>query len=482
MKQVTITIAYLLLSFSAAAAQQSEDTNKQTPVIKILNAMPAEEDSLVQDSIVIPTIPVQAPTVRTAEKTQEKAIVALAEDPKENTFTIDAQVRVRGEYDHGAITPRELNDDAAIFFNERARVAFGYERRNLQLRASVQHTGVWGQDAMNERSGRVAMNEAWAKAYTNNGLFMQVGRMVLSYDDERIFGASEWNVAGNSHDALRLGYESAEHQAHLFGSINQSAEHDRVGNYIGPMPYKNMIGAWYHYQAKNQPVGVSVLGLNIGIERTRLGEATGDVKYMQLVGTHFSYKPGDFDVAASFYYQRGTEARTRKDINAYMASGRVTYNGDIVGGVLAYDYLSGNNGRNTNQHAFAPLYGTMHKFNGSMDYFSSSLECGLQDAQAGVFVNVGSKRPEIGRPVTIAGNYHYFMSAEKYGDYGWGLGHEADFTVTARLMRDLTITAGYSFILPSETLTLFKGGNHDIWQDWGFLSICFSPRILNLKW
>ncbi len=467
---------------SASAKMQSENESTKSPVIKILNAMSTGEDSIGEDSIVVPTIPVQTTNVRVEEKTRETAIEPMAESGKENTFTIDAQVRVRGEYNHGAITPREVNDDAAIFFNERARIEFGYERRNLQLRASVQHTGIWGQDAINERNGRVAMNEAWGKAYTNNGLFMKVGRQVLSYDDERILGASDWNVAGNSHDALQLGYESAEHQAHLFGSLNQTTENDRVGNYIGPMPYKNLAGAWYHYQAANQPVGVSVLGLNIGIERTRLGEATGDVKYMQLVGTHVTYRPGDFDIAASFYYQRGTEARTRKDINAYMASGRVGYNGDIVGGLLSYDYLSGNNGRNTNQHAFMPLYGTVHKFNGSMDYFGSSLECGLQDAQAGVFVNIGSKRPEIGRPVTIAGNYHYFMSAEKFGDYSWELGHEADFTVTARLMRDVTITAGYSFMLGTETLTLFKGGNHDIWQDWGFLTISLNPRILTLKW
>ena len=482
MKQAVITIATLLLCMSTAAKTQSEDESKNSPVIKILNATSADDGSQQQDSIIVQTIPVPGATAALPERAQETTIVPVVEAPKENTFTIDAQVRARGEYDHGAVTFRELNDDAAIYFSERARIILGYERRNIQLRASVQHTGVWGQDAIDERNGRVAMNEAWAKAYTNNGLFMQVGRQVLSYDDERIFGASDWNMAGNSHDALRLGYESAEHQAHLFGSLNQTTEHDRIGNYIGPMPYKNLAGVWYHYQAKNQPVGVSVLGLNIGVERTRLGEATGDVKYMQLAGTHVTYCPGNFDLAASFYYQRGTEARTRKDINAYMASGRAVYNGDIVGGLLAYDYLSGNNGRNTNQHAFTPLYGTAHKFNGAMDFFTESLDCGLQDAQAGVFVNLGHKRPDVGRPVTIAGTFHYFLSAEKYGDYSWELGKEADFKVTARLLPDLTITAGYSFMIGTETFTFLKGGNHDIWQDWGYLSISFSPRILNLKW
>ena len=576
MKQ-TLTIVCILLSINTIAAQQNEEKAEPNRVIKILNAMSEEGDSIQQDSIVVPTIPVQTSTARVTEakaneaekeaeetkgtkkakKAQEakeakelkKALEAKraqeekaakeqrkaqelkeaqeakaakellraqelrraqeekaakeqrkAQELKEaqeaevsqeakdipaqqgNTFYVDGQVRARGEYNHGAITPRELNDDAAVFFNERARITMGYERQNLQLRASVQHTGVWGQDAMNDRNGRVAMNEAWAKGYTNNGLFLQVGRQVLSYDDERILGASDWNVAGNSHDALRMGYESTNHTVHLFGALNQTAENDRAGNYIGPMPYKNMEGLWYHFQARRIPFGLSVLLMDVGVERTRLGEATGDVKYFSLAGTHLTYKVSDFNFAASFYFETGTEAMSRKDISAYMASGRAAYNGDIVGGFLGYDYLSGNNGRNTNQHAFNPLYGTNHKFYGAMDYFTGTVNCGLQDPHGGIFVNLGRKRADVGRPVTISGTYHYFLTGEKYGDYDWTIGHEADFQVTARLLRDFTITAGYSFMLGTKTFELLKGGNSDIWQDWGYLTFSFTPRLFKLNW
>ena len=50
------------------------------------------------------------------------------------------------------------------------------------------------------------------------------------------------------------------------------------------------------------------------------------------------------------------------------------------------------------------------------------------------------------------------------------------------LMRDLTITAGYSFMLGTETFEFLNGGNKDIWQDWGFLSINFTPRLFKLNW
>ena len=460
----------LMLSMSASASQQVANPEEQNSVIKILNTMEEAQDSVVRDTIIVPqTIVVEQPVVAEPEV-------------KENTFTIDAQVRARGEYNHGAITPRVLDEDAAIFINNRARVSLGYERRNLQLRASLQHTGVWGQDAINDRNGRVAMNEAWARANTNNGLFLQVGRQVLSYDDERIFGASDWNVAGNSHDALRMGWESAEHKVHVIGAFNQMTENNRDDLYYGgPMPYKNLAGVWYHYQARTQPIGVSVLGLNIAQERKKTEAIDSRVEYMQVAGTHITYSPNDFVFSASAYFEFGQTLEGR-DISAYMASGRAIYNGDIVGGFLAYDYLSGNNGRNTNQHAFTPLFGTSHKFAGAMDFFTGIVNTGLQDAQAGVFVNLGRKRPELGRLVTIAGNYHYFLTGEKFGPYEWSIGQEADFTVSCRLMRDLTITAGYSFMLGTETFELLKGGNKDIWQDWGFITINFTPRLFTFKW
>ena len=460
----------LMVAMSATAAQQVSDPEEQSQVIKILNTMETDEAPAVRDSVAEPRIIlVDQPA-------------AAEPDAKENTFTVDAQVRARGEYNHGAIIPRELGDKAAIFVNNRARVSLGYERRNLQLRASVQHTGVWGQDDMKDRNGRVAMNEAWARANTNNGLFMQVGRQILSYDDERILGASDWNVAGNSHDALRLGWESPEHKVHVIGAFNQMSENNRDDLYYGgPMPYKNLIGAWYHYQARTQPVGVSVLGLNIAQERKKTETVDSRVEYMQVAGTHVTYSPMDFTFSASAYFEFGHTLEGR-DISAYMASGRAQYNGDIVGGFLAYDYLSGNNGRNTNQHAFIPLYGTNHKFGGAMDFFTGTVHTGLQDAQAGVFVNLGRKRPELGRLVTISGTYHYFLTGEKYGPYEWGIGHEADFQVSCRLMRDLTITAGYSFMLGTETFEFLNGGNKDIWQDWGFLTINFTPRLFKLNW
>ena len=123
------------------------------------------------------------------------AVTAMAQE--ENQFTIDAQLRTRSEYNNGAVYPRNDNQDAATFINERARVSMDFQRGPLELKVSAQHTGMWGQDGMNTANGRLTMNEAWAKLNLGDKWFIQIGRQQLCYDDERILGAYDWNVNGN---------------------------------------------------------------------------------------------------------------------------------------------------------------------------------------------------------------------------------------------------------------------------------------------
>ncbi len=404
---------------------------------------------------------------------------ALAQEA--NHLAIDAQVRSRGEYNNGALSPRGEGERPALFINERARLGIGYQRGAVQLKVAAQHTGVWGQDAIKDRAGHVNMNEAWAKVKASNGLFMQAGRQLLSYDDERLLGASDWSVAGNSHDALRLGYESEAHTVHLLASFNQMAENDRGLYYGGPMPYKAMQGVWYHYQAPRTPLGISLLALNVGKEKGEDGK--GKTYNMQTLGTHVTYSPQGFDIAASFYYQMGKTVigHYEYDTGAFMASARMGYT--FVPAfklTLGYDYLSGNDGRNTNEHAFSTLFGTHHKFYGAMDYFYASplsiqLNPGLQDA----LVTVESQMSEA---VALQLTYHYFMTAEKLAGLDKAIGHEADLQLTIRLAKDATLTAGYSTMLGTSSLDVLKGGNHKRWQDWAWLSLNVSPRIFSTKW
>lgn len=421
------------------------------------------------------------------------AVAAVAQE--ENLFTIDAQLRTRGEYNNGALYPRSEGQKPATYIDERARVSMDFQRGALELKVSAQHTGIWGQDGMNTANGRMTMNEAWAKLKFGENWFAQIGRQQLSYDDERILGGLDWNVNGNWHDALRLGYEKDAHKIHAILAMNQNGA-NRGNYYESGMPYKAMLGLWYHYQAKTAPLGISLLGLNVGYEQGEPGN--GKTKYMQTFGTDVTYKPGKWDLHGAFYFQTGT---TAADLTACGLMGSLKAGYQINPqwkASLGFDYLSGEDYEGSvgnreygytiyktdegKSRAFNPLYGTHHKFYGSMDYFYASaylngLAVGLQDIQAGVDFKASEK-------TSLMLNYHYFATASELAVemLDKGLGHELDFQLTTKLMKDVTLTAGYSFMIGTETMDCVKGGDHDSWQDWAWVSLNISPRIFSTKW
>ena len=54
--------------------------------------------------------------------------------------------------------------------------------------------------------------------------------------------------------------------------------------------------------------------------------------------------------------------------------------------------------------------------------------------------------------------------------------------LTAKVMKDVTLSGGYSAFLGTETMDALKGGSHDKWQGWGWLQVNINPRVLFAKW
>ena len=400
---------------------------------------------------------------------------------KENEFTMSMQIRPRAEYRNGALFPRNEGDEAASFINNRARLSMEYKRSDLSMKISAQHVGVWGQDPQIDTNGRFIMNEAWAKLNFGTGVFAQLGRQTLSYDDERILGGLDWNVAGRYHDALKLGYANEANQLHLILAFNQNGEKKKGGTYYydGAQPYKNMQTLWYHYTADELPLDASLLFLNLGLETGDAATETSHTRYLQTFGTYITYKPQSWDMQGAFYFQTGKN-KSAQSVSAFMASIKAAYAIDKQWSVsLGYDYLSGNDGKGDKFKAFDPLYGTHHKFYGAMDYFYASawqgVAPGLQDAQLGVNFKTSKK-------VSMQLNYHYFATAAKLDDVKKGLGSEVDYQLDWNVMKDVKLSAGYSFMLGTKSMDIVKGGDHKRWQDWGWVSVNINPRILFVKW
>ena len=402
---------------------------------------------------------------------------------KENEITVKAQLRPRAEYRHGVISPMGENSKASSFISNRARLSVGFDNGFLAIGASAQDVSVWGERAQVDNTPWTSgINEAWAKIY-KNGYFMQFGRQQLTYDDDRILGTLDWHQAGRYHDALKAGYENINNKLHLILAYNQHAQKINTGTYYaGGQPYKTMQAAWYQYDTKEN-FAVSLLLMNLGFETGIPGQdgAPDEAKttYMQTIGTNLSYKINDLSLYGTVYYQMGKN-RMDRDVNAYMFAAKGQYNfTPMFSAALGLDYLSGQKAGEEKATNFDPLYGTHHKFYGTMDYFYASPfgNRGLVDFYGSLIFKPANK-------LTIDLTYHNFSSQQPVDVFDVekkGLGSEIDLTVTYPIRPYITLQGGYSMMFGTEAFFQIKGGSKDRTQNWAFLSLNVNPTIFKGK-
>ncbi len=81
-------------------------------------------------------------------------------------------------------------------------------------------------------------------------------------------------------------------------------------------------------------------------------------------------------------------------------------------------------------------------------------------------------------------NYHYFATATEVDfkeDLKKSLGSEVDYQINWSVMKDVKLSAGYSFMLGTKTMDAVKGGNHKSWQRLG-MGICqYQPESVFYK-
>ncbi len=407
--------------------------------------------------------------------------VAMAQEGK-GEFTVKGQLRPRAEYRHGALTPIGDGQKASSFISNRARVNVGYKYDFLSMGFAVQDVSVWGERAqIDGYPSTTGINEAWAQL-SKNGYFMKFGRQQLTYDDDRILGTLDWHQAGRFHDALKLGYEDVNHQLHLMLAYNQDKQGVNVGHFYsgGRQPYKAMQTAWYQYKHDNN-FRFSLLAMNLGLEAGSIveGVAKGDTKYMQTLGGNVWYNINDLSLFGSAYYQGGKSVAD-KSISAYLLAAKAQYKiTPTFSAALGIDYLSGQDDSDKVTR-FDPLYGTHHKFYGTMDYFYVTPfgSGGLRDIYASLIFKPVPK-------LTVDLTYHNFTSNQDIitgaGDTKRGLGSEIDLTVTYPIRPYVVLQGGYSMMFGTDAFHMIKGGSKDKTQMWGFLSLNVNPEIFSSK-
>ena len=421
----------------------------------------------------------------------------FAQKDSVNQLSFSMNLMTHGEACGGGL-PRTgdggSEEDKSRFMVGRVRLNVDYQRSGLQAHAVIQNKGIWGKKGNNA----LTLYEGWVKLTARNGLFAQMGRIALSYDDERIIGPNDFATAALSHDVLRVGYEGHGHKAHAILAYNQNGNYNGTYYNNGAQLYKTMQTVWYHYDVPKFPLGASLLFMNIGQQAGIQGDPynSPSTEYQQMYGGYINFHPKYLSLEGSYYRQTGkvvNEVKQAGKIKAWMASAKATIKPtDNYGFVLGYEYLSGDDyvpviyggsfGMPYQEYegGFAPLYGSRTKFYGILDYFYESAYIngftpGLQNAYLGI---IGKPAPKF----SCSATYHYLATATELSGLDRTLGHSIELQASYKFSKDISLIAGYTQMTGTETMDRLKQGNSSKQARWGWFSLVISPSLFTTKW
>lgn len=425
-----------------------------------------------------------------------RAQVVVSEPIPDNEFTIGAKLNTRGEIRVGGFDANleDENERMARFVMGQYRINLGYKRSDwLEVRLSPQFSGIWGQ-----AGGTLSLSEGWlSMKHTKTGLFTKIGRQCFEYDDERILGYDDWTMTAPTHDAIKLGFEGYSHKIHVLLAYNQNSENISTGtDYYsdGIQPYKNMQTLWYHYNTPKDFFGISLIGMNIGMQ-SKDELHPKKTFYQQLIGTYVTLKPSIVNMEGSFYYQTGKE-EYGKALDAFMGSAKVTVKpSEMYNLYTGYDYLSGDNFPVTingglglifhdKARGFSPLFGSHHEFYGAMDFFYldsyvHNFSPGLQNLYVG-----GNVIPVPGLKINAA--YHFYAITADLKTFtekiDKALGHEVELNVGYTFAKFVTLSAGYTYMRGTETMQLLQNLTDNRRLHWGWLMLTVTPTFFTTSW
>ncbi len=391
---------------------------------------------------------------------------------------VDAELRPRFEFRHGFQSLFPDNADPSAFISQRTRLNAGYKNDYLNFYLSVQDIRVWGDVPQLNRADRngFGVHQAWGELLFSPEFSVKLGRQVLNYDDQRIFGGVAWAQQARSHDAAVLKYKKDDFGFHLGAAFNQDGEANLNNLLTTANTYKSIQYGWFHQDWEG--VSASFLFLNNGLQFIDAFDADNhETRFSQTIGTHLKGSEEKLGWFANLYYQFGKDIGDN-DLSAYLLALEGSYKIEpkwslIFGGEL----ISGNdNGAPSNgeNKAFTPFYGTNHKFNGLMDYFyvgNHAGNVGLLDVYVGSVIGLGEK-------TSLSGRIHNFSAAADLATAdSKQLGVEADFVLNYNFKKDVNIKAGYSHLFASEGMEFLKNNFDDNTNYWGWVMITIKPTL-----
>lgn len=427
-------------------------------------------------------------------------------------LTATGQIRTRTEARGGQGTLLQDGKKGTLFTSQRTRLNVGFTGYRYKIYTSLQDVRVWGQDASTinrtstEATNGLLLHEAWGEIMLLDTLSsiqnfsLKAGRQEIAYDDQKVLGSLDWLQQARRHDAIVLKFANKGWIADLGVAFNQRKELQTGTTYeawIGPATTiypagTNAIGHAYKsfqyaYVGKKFFFGdLSFLFFKDDFQKftgTATAPAfTDGVNSRTTTGFYYNVNPTrKINLNGSVYYQGGHD-KTGKTIDAKLASLTATYQ---VGRKLNFgagaDYLSGNDGTKGagQNNQFDPLYGTPHKFWGSMDFFYVASPFGTN----GLLNYYAKAKYAASDKLNLFLDVHGFQTAAKIaGEKDQYLGTEIDFKGNYKFTKLINMEFGYSVMGAKDTFAGLKGVvNPKLTAQWAYFMLNITPNFLNTK-
>lgn len=425
-------------------------------------------------------------------------------------LTVTGQFRERTEARGGQGNLIKEGQKGSLFTSQRTRLNVGFAGYRYKVYASLQDVRVWGQDAstINRTStdinNGILLHEAWGEIMlidtlsTIQNFSLKIGRQEISYDDQKVLGALDWLQQARRHDAIILKYANKGWVADFGVAYNQRNEQNATTLYNGlPTGYAAGTNGIQHEYKSFQYAYIGrkfFFGdLSFLFFKDDFAKFTGTpaapiftqgVNARTTTGFYYNVNPTrKLNLNGSLYYQGGHD-KLGKAISSKLGSITATYqvNRKLFVGP-GVDYLSGNDGTKvaTQNNQFDPLYGTPHKFWGTMDYFYVASPFGKQG-----LLNYFVKAKYLASDkLTLLLDIHGFESAAKLaGNLSPYLGTEIDFTAKYNFTKVINIEGGYSLMKATNTMASAVVKNvttPKLTAQWAYVMLKISPNFLNTK-
>lgn len=285
---------------------------------------------------------------------------------------------------------------------------------------------------------------------------LKVGRMELLYSNERVIGNSNWGNTGRSFDGAVLSIKGDKFKADIF-SVK---ENERLN--AGDSLDQNMCGVFADLLvAQNYKIQPFIIWQR-AVPSYLLNRFT--------LGTYIKGDISAFTHETEFIYQFGdiTASSRKQNIAAYMFAFNASYTIDepskpLIGAGI--DYISGDkNSADNDYNVFNTVFGTGHKFFGSMDYFTDmpahTYGLGIMDLIAKVAIT-----PIENLKATLVG--HIFTANADYklnnGSTTTNFGSEVDLTLSYKYNDNVMIEGNASLFSPGDIFKEKKGTGSATW-------------------